>query len=94
MSHILKYTIWESCGRWHAGDVSDLKNGSNYWWHPMRMLELSPEEYIKLLIKYGATNFSYTAEKNVLLYHFNNRKDALSYSSFINKTAKNKNFTV
>ena len=46
MAHLLKYKEWETPYGWHTGDTTDLANGSNFWWYPARMLEISPSDYV------------------------------------------------
>ena len=94
--HILKYTCWQSgSGIWSVGDVSDLANGSNYWWHVPRMLGIPLSDF-PLLLKnvYHAINLHYTAKYNVLVYGFNNRTDAQKFASFVNKEAKKRLFYI
>ena len=50
MAHVFKMTEWESNGKWMCGDVSALAANSNTWWYVPRMLSLSLEDYVKLLI--------------------------------------------
>ena len=96
MSHILKYTEWQSpTGNWYANDVSDLAHGSGSWWHVPRMLQISLTDYILLLKnKYNATDFSYIKERNVLLWHWNNYNDCHKFILYINKEAKNRKFFI
>lgn len=92
MATVLKLTEWESNGKWHCGDVSALAAGSNYWWYIPRMLEISVEDYIHLLLSYHATNLHYTAKANVLSYCFNTLAECRKFKNYINKIAREKNF--
>ena len=77
MSHLMKYTEWESASGWHCGDVSDLAHGSNFWWHPARMLNIELTDYILMLKdKFHAVNFSY---ETVNLGHFSTYSRVPSY---------------
>ena len=62
MAHIYKAEEWNSFGRWYVGDVSALAAGSNTWWYVPRLLNISPVDYISLLIQYGATGFKYNSK--------------------------------
>lgn len=95
MSHILKYTEWESVTGWHCGDISDLAHGSNYWWIPARLLNISVTDYILLLKdKFKAKNFYYSKDKNVLLWTWESYNDCHQFCLYINKIAKNKKFFI
>ena len=96
MSHILKYTEWQSpTGYWHATDVSDLAHGSGSWWHVPRMLQISLTDYILFLKeKYNAINFHYNLEYNVLLWDWENYNDCHKFILFINKEAQKRKFFI
>ena len=73
MSHLLKYKEWEAPYGWHAGDTSDLAHGSNTWWYPARMLDISPADYVVLLIKeFKVSKIRYFKDKNVLIFYWKN----------------------
>lgn len=51
MSHLLKYSEWQSgSGRWHCNDVQDLCGNSAQWWAPARMMNITAAQYVKWLI--------------------------------------------
>lgn len=94
MSHLMKYTEWESVSGWHSGDVSDLAHNSNSWWYPARLLEMTPADYILFLKdKYHAHSFSYCEETNVLLWKWS-QKDCHAFTLFINKMSREKKFFI
>ena len=95
MSHILKYTEWQSpTGKWHTNDISDLGNGSGFWWHVPRMLKMELTDYILFLKdKYNAVNFSYDVNKNVLLWDWE-QKDCHQFTLYVNREAKKRQFFV
>lgn len=95
MSHLLKYSEWESPTGWYSGDVSDLANGSNYWWFPARMLEISLTDYILLLKnKFNVYDFHYNKDKNVLIYYWKNYNDCHKFTLFINSEARKRKFFI
>lgn len=95
MSHLLKYTEWQSpSGKWYTNDVSDLAHGSGYWWHIPRMMEMELTDYILFLQKeYNATNFHYKKETNVLLWDWN-YGDCHRFTLWVNREAKKRKFFV
>lgn len=95
MAHLYKADIWKDNGVWHVNDVQDLAGISGYWWVPMRMLELSPIEYVTLLKeKFNASNFIYTAKYDTLIFSFKKESDGRKFKNYINKIARDKNFIV
>ena len=92
---LLKYTEWESITGWHTGDVSDLPNGSNYWWHVPRMLNMDVVDYILMLKdKFHAIDFSYSKDKNVLLWQWKNYNDCHIFTRFVNLEARKRKYFI
>lgn len=94
MSHIMKFTEWESNGKWYCNDVSDLAHGSGYWWEPARMLNISLTDYILLLKnKFHATNFKFPEQK-ILLWDWKSYSDCHNFVRFINQEAKKRKYFI
>lgn len=94
MSHLMKYTEWESASGWHSGDVSDLAHNSNSWWYPARLLGMPPCDYISFLKNnYNAYDFKYYYDSNVLLWKWS-KKDCHAFTLFINKKSREKKFMI
>lgn len=95
MTHILKYEEWESNGKWLCGDVSALAAGSNTWWYPCALLNITPIEFVKLLIdKFHCNNIHYTFKNDVLIYKFSTLEDCRKFKNYINKVAREKKFYI
>lgn len=99
MAHLLKVSEWTIGNKWYVADVSDLANDSSAWWHPARMLGLSLEDYIMLLInEYHATIVKWCPESNnnksLLIFNWDKYSDAHRYLLDINRNARNKNWTI
>ena len=97
MAHLYKLTEWESGagGRWYCNDVSDLGNGSGLWYYPARMLNISPDEYVKMLVeKYKPDDISYNADTNVLVFSWNTQSAMRKYKNEMNAIARKMNFMV
>lgn len=88
--HLYQMTCWESpSGFWYVNDVKNLNGRSAKWYTPMRILDLSIEEYIDLLLNtFHAEGISYYAPTNYLAFHFTKEKDAKAFCSYVNKKAK------
>lgn len=93
MAHLYKCTTFTGgSGREYVGDVSDLKNNSNAWWIPCRILGIAPVDFVLLLKDtFHASHFSYSAETNVLSYSWDKKEDAVKYKNWINGMARKAN---
>lgn len=85
-------TSWQSGRKWHVNDIKNLNGKSAKWYTPMRMLDLSVEEYISLLLKYKAKGIHYYAPSDYLGFYFLTEGDANRFCAFINAKAKQKQF--
>ena len=93
--HLLKYTEWESATGWHCNDVSDLANGSGYWWHIPRMLNMPLTDYIFFLRdNFNATDFRYNPNDGVLLWKWKSYNDCHRFTLFVNQTARKKQYFI
>ena len=93
MAHIFKLEEWNSNGKWKCGDVSALAANSNLWWYIPSLLNITPVEYVNLLInKYHAIDLHYKIEYDVLMFSFSTLADCRKFKNEINKIARSKNF--
>lgn len=97
--HQYKSSEWQSGNKWYVADTSDLANDSAAWWHPARMLNITPEEYILMLKnEYHANIDKWCPESNngksLLIFSWDNYSDAHKYLLYINRIARNKNWTI
>ena len=93
---ILKINEWQSAsGKWYAADTQMFSG----WWEPARLFELHLEDYIQMLInQYHANiiNFvQYEDKRNsLLIFNFDNYKDAHQFVLDVNRIARNKKYFV
>lgn len=90
--HQYQMTCWENAGAWHCNDVKNITGKSAKWYTPMRILNLSVEEYIKLLITFKAQNFYYYAPTDYLTFSFKTEAHAKAFCSYVNKVARKRNY--
>ena len=90
--HLYQMTSWESLNRWHVNDVKNLSGHSGKWYTPMRILDLSVEEYINLLLSFHAEGLNYYASTDYLGFYFPKEKDAKAFCSYVNKEARKKHY--
>ena len=87
--HLFELTCWDQDGLYRCNDIKNFKGRSAKWYVPMRILNLSVEDYIDLLInKFHATGVKYNRQTDCLLFYFIKEIDAKSYCSYVNKKAK------
>lgn len=91
--HLYQMTTWESQGRWHTNDVKNLAGRSAKWYTPMRILNLSIEDYVHLLLDtFHAKGMYYYAPTDYLSFYFEKEKDAKAFCSYVNKEARRRNY--
>lgn len=91
--HLYQMTCWESAGRWYTNDVKNLSGRSAKWYTPMRILNISIEEYINLLLNtFHAKGMYYYIPRNYLAFYFSTEKEAKAFCSYVNKKARRDNY--
>lgn len=91
--HLYNMTYWESNDKYYCNDVQNLSGKSAKWYTPMRILNLSVEEYIDLLMNtFHASGFTYSLETDCLIFHFNKESEAKSFCAYVNKKAKSSKY--
>ena len=97
MAHLLQYSEWGSpSGDWYCNDISEIgRSQAGLWWAPARLLGLSLDEYVNLLIaKFKPDTIYYNQDTNVLVYSWKKQGDMRKFKRYINKMAREKNFIV
>lgn len=93
MLHLLKYDYWGDNNSWYCGDINQIGKLGNQWWLPARLLNLTLEKYVTLLISiFNAQIIGFN--KQTLLYKFKSEQDVKSFTSWLNKKAKQANFYI
>lgn len=91
--HLFQLSSWQSpSGKWYCNDVKGLNGYGGKWFTVMRLLDLSVEDYVNLLIKYNAKDLEYYPITDILMFHFDKEKDVKAFCSYVNKQAKIKNY--
>ena len=93
---LLKYVEWQGAGdMWYCNDTSDLTSIRSKWWVPARMLNLSPADFVKMLIeKFKPDNIWYSKEHDVLGYSWENINDMRKYKNWLNAEARKRSFII
>ena len=91
--HLYQMTCWQSpTGKYHVNDVKNLAGKSGKWYVPMRILDVTIDEYVDLLVKMGAKDLHYYAPTDYLGFHFVREADAKKFCAYINKAARARNY--
>lgn len=101
MARLFKVAEWQdtTSKEWCVGNQDDLAHGSNYWWLPPRFLGMALDDWILKLKNEFNAKISYikpskTAPCGILLYHWDKYEDAHKYVLWINRLARNNNWTI
>ena len=63
------------------------------WYTPMRILNLTVEEYVHLLVdKFNAKALRYYAPTDFLTFGFETEKEAKAFCHYVNKEARRRNY--
>lgn len=91
---LYKTTEWQSpTGKWYCNNVDDLAGIGSKWWIPARILNISLEEYVLLLINtFKVDTIKYLEDGDVLIFSWNSQSAMRKYKNWINKKAKEINF--
>ena len=93
--HLLRYEEWKGAISWYCNDTSDLKSIGALWWAPARMLNISPAEFVKLLIdKFHPDYIAYDEERDVLVYSWKKQSDMRLFKNWLNAEARKRKFYV
>lgn len=93
--HLYKASDWGEGSHWYVNDISDVKSNGIYWWTQMRILGLTPTDFIHTLKdKYKVNKCSYNKTTNVLVFSFKTQADARKYKNYLNKIAREKQYMV
>lgn len=89
---LYKCSEWEDlAGRWYVNGTSNIMNGSGAWWIPARILNISLTDFVKLLVdEYHVSHLFYSIKHDVLIFSWDNYKDAHRWLLYINRIAKSK----
>jgi hypothetical protein len=97
MAHVYKSEEWQSGSGiyWYCNDTSDLAGKAGLWWIPCRILNISPADYVSMLIdEFKVDKISYNIETNTLYFCWKSQTAMRKYKNFINKKARETNFLV
>jgi hypothetical protein len=82
-------------GHWNCADTSDIKKGSSFWWRPARMLNISPKEYVQMLIDvYKVDYITFFEETNMVYFRWDNQANMRRYKNDMNREARNRRYEI
>lgn len=95
-AQLLKYTEWQDAsGNWLCNDTSDLCSIRAKWWAPARMLNISPSEYVQLLItQFHPDRIKYFQEEEVLVFSWKSIVAQRKFKNWLNAEARKRKFII
>ena len=93
---LYKMSEWESpVSGWHCGCVDALADPNNTWWLPARILNISPAEYVELVItKFKPDHVYFNKEKCFFSFSWNSQTAERAFKNYINAAARKINFQI
>ena len=86
---------WESVSGWHCNCVDNLGKDSGAWWHPARILGVSPAQFIAILIeRFKPDTFYYNAETCFCSWSWKSQAAMRKYKNWINAEARRVNYQI
>lgn len=82
--------IWQSGNKWHIANVKGVGTITNKWWFPARMLNMSLEDYLSMLVTYKSVNLDYSIETDTLVIAFDEERDARALKKQLNTLVRQK----
>jgi len=93
--HLFKMAEWQgSSGNWYCADTSDLEHDSGVWFLPARMLGISPADFLSKVINEYKPDSIYSNREGFVCFSWLKQSDMRRYKNWINKEARNRNFTI
>lgn len=91
---ILKLTEWQSeSGAWHCADVSALAAGSSRWEHQPRIWQLSPVDWVKMMIEtYHATVTIF--DSGMVYFYWDKQSDMRKYKNDTNRRVRDIGYSI
>ena len=85
---LLKYTEWQgSSGLWYCNDVSDFTSKRGLWYTPARLLNVSLEEFVRMLINDFQVDYI-SFDGKTLIYAWNSLSKCRLFKNWLNKKAR------
>ena len=98
MAHLYRTEEYEDpLHRWVVGDCNECgrKDKPTGWYVAVRLLDISPSDYINLLVNdFNAFGFKLYNDDKFLNFYFHTQAEARKYKNWINKKARDKNFII
>ena len=93
---IYKSEEWQGASdQWYCNCLSNLKSNAGAWYIPARILNISPAQFIELLItEYKPDHFHFDKDTGFCCWSWTKQADMRKYKNWINSEARKVNFQV
>lgn len=90
---VFKMSEWQGGGgKWYCACTDNLKNDSGVWYHPARILGITPAALIEMLVKMYNAEISYSEDFSFVCYRWEKQADMRKFKNKINAEARKKNY--
>lgn len=90
---VFKLTEWKEESGWHCADVSALAAGSSRWEHHPRIWQLSPVDWVMMLVEvYHATVTMF--DNGMIFFYWEKQADERVYKNKTNALARKIGYTI
>lgn len=87
---VYKMTEWQGgSGIWHCNDVSDLGHGKGAWYYAAAALNISPVDFVKLVIeKFNADKIYWNEETGFFSYGWTKQANMRKFKNWFNAESR------
>lgn len=90
MSHLYKASEWQTeSGYWVCNDTEDLGHNSGAWWHPARMLNITPCSFVEMVItKFQPDEVVHSDDCSYVGFRWKSQAKMRTYKNWINAESR------
>lgn len=98
MAHLLRYEEFQVGNKWYCNDNKEIGHSqAGLWYVPARMLGISADEYVKMLVeKFEVDNISYMNNgvwpAGVLVFSWTSQAKMRKFKNWLNAEARKRNY--
>ena len=95
MLYKLDYEWQSESGYWYCGCMKNLAGNSNHWVLKARAMNLTPAQFIELLLtKYKPDNFYISEDRTFISFSWKNQSSMRIFKNDLNKAARKNGFQI
>lgn len=92
---VYKMEEWQGAtGNWYCNCLSNIGGGSALWYHPARILNMEPADFLLWLKDTYNPCFYYRDDGSFVGYYWESQAEMRKYKNLINKKAREVNYLI